>query len=48
MGIQWRIQGKGPSPYYKTKLRPEGPKRKIQTGRPLSQGLDDRPPHPFS
>ena len=47
---QWRIQGRDlggpppPPPYFKTKLRPAGPKKKFFGDRPhpssLSQGLD--------
>ena len=37
-----------PPPYFKTKLKPEGPKKNFFKGRPpsppLSKGLDDRPP----
>ena len=48
-GISGRSRGetRPPPPYLKTKLRPEG-LRKIffETGSPLSQGLDDRPPPP--
>ena len=42
---QWRIEGRGPgdpTPYFWTKLRPEGPDRAPH----LSKGLDDRP-HPL-
>ena len=46
--------GEGPGgpapPYFSTKMRPEGP-NKIFWGTgppPLSEGLDDRPPHPPS
>ena len=39
--------GARPSPYFHTKLRPEGSKRKnFKSGPPISQGLDDRVPPP--
>ena len=53
---QWCIQGRGPwaplPPYFKAKLRFEGPKKfGLETAPPpLSKGLDDRtlPPPPLS
>ena len=49
---QWRIQERDPGdpasppPYFWTKLRPQGPKKRLlrPPPSPLSQGLDDRPP----
>ena len=46
--------GEGPwgpelPPYFSTKMMPEGPKKTfVETGPPLSQDLDDRPPPPLS
>ena len=45
--------GEGPwgpelPPYFSTKMMPEGPKKTfVETGPPLSQDLDDRPPLPY-
>ena len=50
--LQWQIQGRGPGgpppPYFRTKLRPEGPKKFfLETSPPpVSKGLVDRPPPP--
>ena len=45
--ISLSIVEKKRSPYFQTKLRPEGPKKLLETGPPsLSQGLDDCLPPP--
>ena len=50
--LHWWIQGRSPGgpgpPYFSTKMRPEGPKKIfLETGPPLSQGVDDQSLPPY-
>ena len=46
-GSRGEARGTRPPPYFSTKMRSEGPKQIfLETGPPLSQALDDRPPPP--